>query len=111
MNAHQCVEHLTLVLIYSTGKFGVPFKGDTAAAKKLWHPFTLAANPWKTVFSPSSILGDPKPVRNETIEGSKKALKKAYAKYIHYCKEHPNAITPHGFLGDITTAQWLQVHV
>ncbi len=110
MNAHQMVEHLTLVIIYSTGKFGVPFKGDLAAAEKLWAPFEAAANPWKTVFPSFAGLGKPKPVRNETIEGSKKALKKAYAKYRHYCKENPNVITPHGFLGNITTAQWLQVH-
>lgn len=111
MNAHQMVEHLTLVLIYSTGKFGVPFKGDLAATEKLWAPFVAAANPWKTVFPAFSGIGKPKPVRNETIADSKKALKKAFIKYQHYCKENPDAITPHGFLGNITTAQWIQVHV
>lgn len=110
MNAHQMVEHLTLVFIYSTGKFKVPFKGDAEAAKKLWEPFVAAANPWKTVF-PSFPGGRPKPPRNETIEASKKALKKAFIKYEHYCKENPNAITSHGFLGNITTTQWLAVHV
>lgn len=111
MNAHQMVEHLTLVLLYSTGKFGVPFKGDLEAATKLWQPFVAAANPWRTVFPSFSGIGKPKPVRNETIEGSKKALKKTFIKYQHYCKENPHAITPHGFLGNITTAQWIQVHV
>lgn len=111
MNAHQMVEHLTLVFIYSTGKFGVPFKGDLAAAEKLWQPFVEAANPWKTVFPSFSGIGKPKPPRNETMEGSKKALKKAFIKYQHYCKENPEAITPHGFLGNISTAQWIQVHV
>lgn len=111
MNAHQMVEHLTLVFIYSTGKFGVPFKGDEAAVKQLWEPFTKAANPWKTVLPQTAILGNPKPVRNETMEGSKRALKKAFAKYQHYCKENPDAITPHGYLGNITTAQWILVHL
>lgn len=111
MNAHQMVEHLTLVFIYSTGKFGVPFKGDEAAVKKLWIPFTKAANPWKTVLPQTAILGDPKPVRNETIDASKRALKKAFAKYQHYCKENPDAITPHGYLGNISTAQWILVHL
>lgn len=110
MNAHQCVEHLTLVFIYSTGKFKVPFTGDEAKAKALWEPFKVAANPWKTVFGPSNIMGKPKPVRKETIEASKKALKKAFIKYKHYCMENPAAITPHGFLGNITTAQWIYVH-
>ena len=110
MNAHQMVEHLALIFIYSTGKFGVPFKGDEAAAKKLWIPFTKTANPIKTVIPQSNIAGDPKPVRNETMEGSKRALKKAFAKYQHYCKENPDAITPHGHLGNITTAQWIFVH-
>ena len=109
MNAHQMVEHLTLVFIYSTGKFKVSFKGDAAAAKQLWKPFVAAANPWKTVF-PSFPGGHPKPPRNETIEASKQALKKAFIRYEHYCKENPEAITPHGFLGNITTAQWLLVH-
>lgn len=111
MNAHQTVEHLALIFIYSTGKFGVPFKGDEAAAKKLWKPFTQAANPWKTVLPQTNIAGDPKQVRNETMEGSKRALKKAFAKYQHYCKENPDAITSHGYLGNITTAQWILVHL
>ena len=110
MNAHQMVEHLTVTFLYSTGKFNVPFKGDLAAAKKLWQPFVEATNPWKTVF-PSFPGGNPRPPRNETIEGSKKALKKTFIKYQHYCKENPDAITPHGFLGNITTAQWILAHV
>jgi len=111
MNAQQMIEHLTLIFIYSTGRFGVPFKGDEAVAKKLWQPFKQATNPWGTVFPPSNIAGDPKPVRNETMEGSKKALKKAFAKYQHYSKENPDAITPHALLGNITTAQWILVHL
>ena len=110
MNAHQCVEHLTVTFLYSTGKFNVPFKGDLEAAKKLWEPFLAAANPWKTVF-PKKSFGPPKPPRNETIEGSKKALKKTFIKYRHYCMENPNAITPHGYLGNVTTAQWILAHV
>jgi len=110
MNAHQMVEHLTVTFLYSTGKFNVPFKGDAVAAKKLWQPFLEEANPWKTVFPPFQG-GQPRPPRNETIEGSKKALKKTFIQYQHYCKENPNAITPHGFLGNITTTQWILAHV
>lgn len=109
MNAHQCVEHLGLIFLYSTGKFKVPFKGDKEVAKQLWKPFLEAENPWKTVF-PSRNFGEPKPVRTENIELAKKALKKTFIQYTHYCMENPKTLTPHGALGDITTTQWLQVH-
>ena len=56
MNAHQCVEHLGMVFIYSTGRFGVPFPGDAEEAKQLWSPFLAAANPWKTVFPEFKFL-------------------------------------------------------
>jgi hypothetical protein len=111
MNAHQCVEHLSLVLYYSTGKFNVPFKGDLAAATAMWEPFAKADMPWRTVLPQRKFTKEPPKLRTATIEEAKKALNKAFIKYTHYCKENPNAITPHGFLGNISTAQWLLVHV
>jgi len=110
MNAHQCVEHLSMVFVYSTGKFDIPFRGDEAAAKKMWEPFKAAERPWKTVFPQTRFTKEPPKLRTADIEAAKKALKKSFIKYTHYCKENPEAITPHGFLGNISTCQWLLVH-
>jgi|GEM_PF-341113 len=111
MNAHEMVEHLTFVFPYSTGKFGIPFKGDVAKAKAMWAPFvTTTSNPWKTVFPQINFTKEPPKLRTETIDIAKRKLKKSFIKYTHWLKENPTAITPHGFLGDITAAQWLQVH-
>jgi len=60
---------------------------------------------------PTKFTKAPPKLRTESIEAAKKVLKKGFIKYKHYCMENPDAITPQGFLGNITTAQWLQVHI
>ncbi|MEM6318930.1 MAG: hypothetical protein AAF960_14755 [Bacteroidota bacterium] len=111
MNAQEMVEHLGMVFVYCTGKFGIPFKGDEVKATAMWEPFLEQPNPWRTVFPQINFTKAPPKLRNETMDRSKRALKKSYYKYIDYCKENPNKKTPHAFLGNISTKQWLKLHL
>ena len=63
MNAQQCVEHLSLTFLYSTGKFNIPFTNDLAIAKQLFEQFKKAAMPWKTVLPPAKFFSEPPPLR------------------------------------------------
>ncbi len=110
MNAHQMIEHLGLVLVLSTGKFDLPYKGTEEAAKGYWDGFQASENPWKDVF-PTTSFGDPKPPRNATIEASKAALQQTFKKYLAYCEANPAAINSHFYLGNLSVDQWRQVHV
>ena len=110
MNAHQMIEHLGLVFLLSTGKFGIIYKGTEEDAKRYWEEFQQAENPWLTVF-PSTNFGKPRPTRCETIEESKELLKQAFQKYLAYCENNPDGINPHFYLGNLTIDQWRYVHV
>ncbi len=110
MNAHQMVEHLSLVFVLSMGKIKFPYQGTEADAKRFWEGFVESENPWKEVF-PSSDLGEPRPPRKDTIEESKLLLQKSFRDYLVYCEANPNAVHPQYFLGNLTVDQWRQVHV
>lgn len=110
MNAHQMVEHLSLVFLVSTGKFNLPYQGTEDDAARYWAEFEQAENPWKTVF-PAVSFGEPRPPRAATIEESKANLRKAFQKYIAYCEGDPNGVNTHHFLGHLNINQWRQVHI
>ena len=110
MNAHQMIEHLSLVFVLSTGKFDFPYAGTEEEARRNWEGFVQSENPWREVFTPNSF-GDPKPPRKATIDESKALLRKSFQNYLAYCEENPDAIHPQYYLGNLTVDQWRQVHV
>lgn len=110
MNAHQMVEHLSLVFLLSTGKFEFPHKGTEEEAKRYWEKFQQAENPWITVL-PRVQFTKPRPPRCATIEESKQLLKQTFQKYLTYCENNPGAINPHFFLGNLNIDQWREVHI
>ena len=110
MNAHQMIEHLSLVFVLSIGKINFPYPGTEEDAKRYWESFLQSENPWREVFPPSNT-GDPRSPRNSTIEKSKALLRRSFQDYLNYCEANPNAIHPQYYLGNLTVDQWRQVHV
>jgi len=110
MNAHQMVEHLGLVFLVSTGKFDRKYEGTEEKAAEYREAFANSDQPWIDVF-PSFSFGSPKPTRHDTIEASKGALSKTFAKYLSFCEDNPDAIVSHFYLGNLSVDQWREVHV
>ena len=110
LNAQQMVEHLGLVFLLSTGRFGLKYKGTPEEAQQYWEKFQASAAPWKDVF-PQRAFGKAKPPRNETMEGSKAQLKETFQGYLDFCEANPDSTNSHFFLGNLTVDQWRQVHV
>jgi len=110
MDAHQMIEHVGMVFLLSTGKFDFPYKGTEEDAQTYQGNFVKSDRPWEDVF-PQASFGDPRPPRHEKIEDSKRELRKTFSRYLTYCEEHPDAIHPHFYLGNITIDMWRQVHV
>lgn len=110
MNAQQMVEHLGLVFLLSTGRFGLKYKGTAEDAQRYWEGFQVSPAPWKKVF-PQVTFGEAKPPRNETMEGSKTQLQQTFQKYLAFCEANPDSVNAHFFLGNLTIDQWRQVHV
>lgn len=110
LNAQQMVEHLGLVFLLSTGRFGLKYKGTPEDAQNYWERFQASAAPWRNVF-PQRAFGKAKPPRNETMEGSKAQLQETFQGYLAYCEANPDSTNSHFFLGNLTVDQWRQVHV
>jgi len=110
LNAQQMIEHLGLIFLLSTGRFGLKYKGTPEDAQRYWDSFQASGAPWRNVF-PQTSFGKAKPPRNETMEGSKAQLQQTFQNYLAYCEANPDSVNAHSFLGNLTIDQWRQVHI
>jgi len=79
MPAQNMVEHLSLVLMLSTGKMGKDFKGDAKRAAKMKANFYGVKYPFpKGVLIPGITPGTVPPLRCSTMAESKALLQKTY---------------------------------
>ncbi len=112
MTPHHLVEHLSLVFIYSTGKFGKEFKGEVERARKIKDRFMQAERPFpKSVPLPGLAPGELRPLREASLEDAKQVLRDSVQRFHQHYAAQPYDQNPHGYLGLMTYDEWQKFHL
>ena len=110
MNAHQMVEHLTLIVGGSNGRFEMK---PTAEPERLAYRkmrFLEKDTPFPKGVRVEFISEEPITTRTANIEDAKMQLFDQLQRFDDYYKEHPGMMAMHAVFGPLNFEEWIQFH-
>lgn len=110
MNAQQMVEHLSLVVNASNGRFALKPNAEPERLAYRKMRFFEKDTPFPQNFRVDFVPEEPNPVHFANIEDAKMQLFNQLQRFDDYFAEHPGITTMHGVFGELNYEEWVQNH-
>ena len=110
MTAHQMVEHLTMVVGASNGRFTMQPSAEPERLAYRKMRFFEKDVPFPKSVRVEFVPEDPTPTRTPNIEDAKMKLFDQLQRFDDYFREHSGMMTMHAVFGPLNFDEWIQNH-